>query len=254
MARSGGMKPCICGASRCDSAASTDGENFSGLLSCAMIIVTSARISLFVSPRARRRSSVPCTASRRSRPIASMVSGVRLFADGLRGMPAPCRKARSSTCSCGPAGATLCGWRRRRRAGALGGSGSRSARGIGGIAGAGGLTAASGLACGGVNGVKSSEPLSGTVGGGGAGLAELENISSGSTTPPEAGDDPSAGLPSGESGAREVGSARRLETEEIVDARLLPADSQERIVGREFRNERGGAGAQRARPAARAAD
>src|SRR5438477_643042 len=104
------MNPCTCGASKWVSAASTVGENFSGLLSCAMIMVTSARISLLVSPRARRRSSVPCTASRSSLPIASIMSGERLFTDGVPGMPAPCRKALSSASSRGPVGApaTFC--------------------------------------------------------------------------------------------------------------------------------------------------
>ncbi len=70
------MKPGIDGDDRrWASAASTVGENFRGLLSGAMIMVTSARISLLVSPRARSRSSVPWTASRSSLPIDSMVSG-----------------------------------------------------------------------------------------------------------------------------------------------------------------------------------
>jgi hypothetical protein len=38
MARSGGMKPRPCGARRCPRAASTDGENFSGLFSAGMIM------------------------------------------------------------------------------------------------------------------------------------------------------------------------------------------------------------------------
>ena len=70
------VKPRAGGASRCCNATSAFGENLSGLLSFATTVVTSARISCFRVARARSRSTVPPTASCRSWPISSIISGV----------------------------------------------------------------------------------------------------------------------------------------------------------------------------------
>ena len=71
------MKPRVGGASRCFNAASAVGENFSGLLSRATIIVTSARTSRFKAARATSRSTVPFADSCSSWPISPIRSGVK---------------------------------------------------------------------------------------------------------------------------------------------------------------------------------
>ena len=66
------MKPRTPGPSRCASATSTVGENFSGLLACAAIIVTSARTSRLNSWRVSSSCSVPSVALRSIEPMRSM--------------------------------------------------------------------------------------------------------------------------------------------------------------------------------------
>ena len=128
--------------SRCCSAASALGENFSGLLSRVTIIVACARSSRLKTERAVSRSTLPATASCSSWPMSSISSGVRACS-GRCGACRPRRNASRELRRCRPADRLGGRVRRPAAAGAEpAAGGSAAARAACGAAGAVGGAAA----------------------------------------------------------------------------------------------------------------
>ena len=115
------MKPGVGTPSSNCSAASGEGENFSGLFSLAAIIVTSVRISRFSAARATSNSTAPRVASRSNSPT-SLICAASSARSLPGGNPSPAASAASSS-SWSAAGAAA--------AGAVNGTGAATGAGAG---------------------------------------------------------------------------------------------------------------------------